>query len=121
MSVEYKEIYKRALSIYGEKNQVVMVFEEMSELQKALTKHLRGVCDKRTIADEIADVEIMLEQMKLLFSLENEVEERKQFKIERLMTRLDQKQSEIENKVCRVNGAPCCECKSVCGDWKVQK
>ena len=121
MSAEYKEVYKRALNIYGEKNQVVMVFEEMSELQKALTKHLRGISDKRAIADEIADVEIMLEQMKLLFNIEVSVEERKQFKVERLMTRLDQKHSEIENKVCRVNGAPCCERKPVCEDWKVKK
>ena len=101
MNAEYKEIYKRALSVYGEKNQVVMVFEEMSELQKALTKYLRGVCDKRTIADEIADVEIMLEQMKLLFNIEKEVEERKQFKVERLMTRLDQKQNELNKHICK--------------------
>lgn len=98
---EYKEVYKRALDIYGEENQVIMVFEEMSELQKTLTKHLRGTTDKRAIADEIADVEIMLGQMKLLFNIEKEVEERKQFKVERLMTRLDQKQNETNKPVCK--------------------
>ena len=95
---EYKEVYKRALNIYGEKNQVVMMFEEMSELQKTLTKHLRGVTDKKAIADEIADVEIMLSQIKLLFNIEKEVGERKQFKVERLMARLDQKQNNNEFK-----------------------
>ena len=96
-----KEVYKRALSIYGEKNQVIMMFEEMSELQKALTKHLRGATDKRAIVDEVADVEIMLEQMKLLFNIENDVSERKQFKVERLMARLDRKENETNNRTCK--------------------
>jgi len=74
------------------------MFEEMSELQKTLTKHLRGVTDKKAIADEIADVEIMLSQIKLLFNIEKEVGERKQFKVERLMARLDQKQNNNEFK-----------------------
>ena len=98
---ENKEVYKRALNVYGEENQVIMIFEEMSELQKALTKHLRGTTDKRAIVDEIADVEIMLEQIKLLFDVEKEAEERKQFKVERLMARLDQKENEINNRTCK--------------------
>lgn len=96
-----KEVYKRALSIYGEKNQVVMMFEEMSELQKALTKHLRGTTDKRAITNEIADVGIMLEQMELLFNIENDVSERKQFKVERLMARLDRKENETNKRTCK--------------------
>ena len=38
-------------------------FEEMSELQKELCKHDRGKDNREAIAEEIADVQIMLEQM----------------------------------------------------------
>ena len=96
-----KEVYKRALEIYGEKSQINMMFEEMSELQKELCKSTRGIQNRRMIADEIADVEIVLGQMKLLFDIENEVVERKEFKVERLMTRLDQKENETNKRVCK--------------------
>ena len=50
--------------------QILMVFEEMAELQKELCKYLRnGESDEAVcrVAEELADVEIMLDQMKLLF------------------------------------------------------
>ena len=50
--------------------QILMVFEEMAELQKELCKYLRnGESDEAVcrVAEEIADVGIMLDQMKLLF------------------------------------------------------
>ena len=63
-------VFKAAIEEFGEVAQVTMVFEEMSELQKELCKWLRGntdVAERYRIAEEIADVEIMLAQMKLLF------------------------------------------------------
>lgn len=65
-----------------------MVFEEMSELQKELCKALRGSINQDNIAEEIADVEIMLEQMKLLFEVESQVDKFKEYKLERLEERL---------------------------------
>lgn len=64
------DVFKAAIEEFGEAAQVTMVFEEMSELQKELCKWLRGNTDaeeRYRIAEEIADVEIMLAQMKLLF------------------------------------------------------
>lgn len=73
MSEEAREanaVFKDAIEEFGEAAQVTMVFEEMAELQKELCKWMRGntdVAERYRIAEEIADVEIMLAQMKLLF------------------------------------------------------
>lgn len=85
-----EDIYRQALEKWGADLQIVMVFEEMAELQKELSKNMRGKLNIYNIAEEIADVEIMLEQMKLLFSIENDVEEWKKAKIERLAKRSEE-------------------------------
>lgn len=84
-----KQIYQLALDTYGIEAQKMMVFEEMSELQKALCKHSRGKGSITAIAEEIADVLVMLDQMILYFEIEGCVEEFKRFKIARLKNRLE--------------------------------
>lgn len=83
------EVLQRALDTYGSTLQIAMVFEEMSELQKELCKYLRGKCSPASIAEEIADVEIMLEQMKMLFCCTDDVRNERRRKVERLKARLD--------------------------------
>lgn len=83
------EVLQRALDTYGSVLQIVMVFEEMSELQKELCKYLRGKYSPANIAEEIADVEIMLEQMKMLFCCADDVRNERRRKVERLKERLD--------------------------------
>ncbi|ABR48748.1 conserved hypothetical protein [Alkaliphilus metalliredigens QYMF] len=83
------EVYKKALVTWGQEAQITMVFEEMAELQKELCKVLRGEKVTGNIAEEIADVEIMLEQMKLLFEIEGLVRDNKIYKLERLAERLE--------------------------------
>lgn len=73
----------------GAEAQICMVFEEMAELQKELCKSLRRKENKSEIAEEIADVEIMLEQMKILFDIEEGVKKHKEFKTSRLKDRLE--------------------------------
>lgn len=82
------EIYKAALEKWGEASQTLMVFEEMSELQKELCKSLRGRQNKDAIAEEIADVLITLNQMVILHDCEKEVEEWKARKLRRLEERI---------------------------------
>ena len=89
------EVYKKALQIWGQEAQITMVFEEMSELQKELCKALRGEKVAGNIAEEIADVEIMLEQMKLLFEIESLVRANKIYKLERLDERLEDQRNGI--------------------------
>lgn len=83
------EVLQRALDTYGSVPQIAMVFEEMSELQKELCKYLRGRGSFEHIAEEIADVEIMLEQMKMLFCCADDVRNERRRKVERLKERLD--------------------------------
>lgn len=83
------EVLQRALDTYGYDLQIMMVFEEMSELQKELCKYLRGKYSPANIAEEIADVEIMLEQMKMLFCCTDDVRNERRRKVERLKERLD--------------------------------
>lgn len=79
-----------ALYHYGGQAQITMVFEEMAELQDALCKHLRGrVIMPEHIAEEIADVGIMLDQMATLFELEDEVAQQRAYKIQRLRERME--------------------------------
>ena len=83
------KVLQRALDTYGSLPQIVMVFEEMSELQKELCKYLRGKYSPANIAEEIADVEVMLEQMKMLFCCADDVRDGRRRKVARLKKRLD--------------------------------
>ncbi len=83
-----KEIFEAALKTWGAIPQTLMVFEEMAELQKELCKHERGKNNVEQIAQEIADVQIMLDQMILLHNCEDAVKTYRKSKIDRLKTRL---------------------------------
>ena len=62
-----RDTYAEAVRVYGKQSQLVMAMEEMSELTKELSKNLRGANNVDALAEEIADVEIMLEQLKVIF------------------------------------------------------
>lgn len=87
--ISEEEVLQEALDTYGSAMQIVVMMEEMSELQKELCKYLRGRGSFEHIAEEIADVEIMLEQMKMLFCCTDEVRNERRRKVERLKERLD--------------------------------
>ncbi len=94
------EVLQRALDTYGSAMQIVVMMEEMSELQKELCKYLRGKCSPASIAEEIADVEIMIEQMKMLFCCAEDVRSVRKRKVERLKERLD---NGACNQACKYN------------------
>lgn len=62
------EILRQAIRCYGETAQVDVCVEECSELIKALLKYRRapGEATRIPIIEELADVQIMLEQMRIL-------------------------------------------------------
>ena len=87
-----RKTFCAALSRYGAQAQIMMVFEEMAELQDVLCKFLRGRVDGDTlanIAEEIADVGIMLDQMAIEFEVEDAVAELRAFKVRRLRERIE--------------------------------
>ncbi len=84
------EVLKQAIETYGKENQSMMVLEEMAELQKEVCKSLRGNNNHDEIFEEIADVLIMIEQLKIMHDVKyRELNEMFNFKINRLKERLD--------------------------------
>lgn len=80
-----------AINLFGNHAQIDMAIEEMSELTKELLKNRRGNENRSKIADEMADVYIMLEQLKFIFGVdETELKVNAEFKLQRLNERLNQ-------------------------------
>lgn len=88
-----QEVYRRAIETFGEEAQLWMVIEEMSELAKEICKYQRGKRSLIDIADEIADVQIMLEQATMIFGVDDLVSWHMDQKVERLRERVRQKMS----------------------------
>ena len=85
---ERKATYKVALRKWGIDAQVMMAVEEMSELTKEICKLFRGKGTLDDLADEIADVLITIEQLKLIYDLGDAVDDHMAMKIQRLQDRL---------------------------------
>lgn len=88
--VNAEEIEREAAERYGIRSQSIVAIEEMSELQKELTKLLRGECENRIdhISEEMADVYIMLGQLEILIKNHAEIDEWKDKKLRRLRDKL---------------------------------
>lgn len=97
-----KETMYKAINTYGVENQMIKTVEELSELSQALCKsliRLNYTKEKISLEDdlksvdnifeEMADVEIMLEQCKMIFyKSEDKINDYKNKKIKRLERRL---------------------------------
>ena len=74
-------VCKKAVDTFGVANQQIKAVEEMGELIQAISKALIG--KEHNVEEEIADVEIMLTQLKIMYDLKK-IEKWKEFKINRL-------------------------------------
>lgn len=100
--MNFEKLKKIALH-FGVNNQIEKTKEELKELKEALeefelykicpSSNLDGVSKKRKhIIEEIADVYIMLEQIKYIFNIEEEnVKEIERCKIDRTLKRIEEK------------------------------
>lgn len=85
-----ERVYEKAIEKYGKEMQFIVAIEELAELQKELAKSLRGIGDKGRITEEIADVEIMISQIKKILGIQEKyIENEKDFKLKRLSERLN--------------------------------
>ena len=90
MKNDYLQVMIEAIRQNGYKMQTMVAIEEMSELTKELVKFMRGEHNTDAIAEEIADVEIMLCQLKIIYDIKDEdVEKLMVIKLERLKERLE--------------------------------
>lgn len=69
------DIFKSAVHWWGKEAQTDMMIEEMAELTKAILNERRG--RDHNIAEEMADVKIMLAQMEIIFQNAGEVEQKR--------------------------------------------
>ena len=95
--MDRQRILTKAIQRYGHTNQMVKAIEEMGELTRALSRQLTAesatemLKARSGIVEEIADVEIMLEQLKMIFDIKPaEIEKEKEFKLVRLNARVDE-------------------------------
>jgi hypothetical protein len=79
-------LFRKAVKAWGKVPQLEMAIEEMAELTVELMHYKR--CRVSNIAEEIADVELCLEQLKDILHLNENVEEYKDKKLVRLQVRL---------------------------------
>ena len=78
-------IFSLAVKHFGAEHQTLKACEELTELQHELLHALDGRADNDKIREEIADVEIMLEQLKLIYG---PIDEWKKTKLARLEERI---------------------------------
>lgn len=65
-------VLETAIKTYGKDMQLNVAIEEFSELIKEICKNKRGRENLEGITEEIADCYIMLEQLLLIFGIEND-------------------------------------------------
>lgn len=82
------EICKLALNEYGETMQTNMAIGALAKLQKALKNKIKSKALDSSIAEDIAEVEIMLTQMKILYGCMKGADQAKQAKLNRMKKKL---------------------------------
>ena len=82
-----KRVYEEALKRWGIDAQLNVAIEECAELTAEICRYFRDRCSLTGIACEVADVEIMIEQLRLIVG-ETAVNEIKERKLMRLAERL---------------------------------
>lgn len=81
---------ERAIEVYGKDMQLNVAIEEFSELIKEICKYKRGEGNLDHIIEEMADCQIMLSQLRIIFGIRlDDISRVKWEKLERLAKRLE--------------------------------
>ena len=95
---ERNEKYHRIFMFYRPNSQKVQAIQEFSELIQTLTKDINNQGSRENLIEEMADSKIMLEQMQLIFDVDDQdLEKIMDKKIERQLTRIKNSISEFKN------------------------
>lgn len=92
MKIYQSDICKKIANHYGKESQLLVAIEEMSELTKELCKYFRRYDRRKEIIEEIADTQIMIEQLIVLFDAEEEVSSATDYKLGRQLRRMEQEE-----------------------------
>ena len=86
-------IYKKAIEKWGEPSQLLMVMEELAELIQAISHLLRGRnYAESEVIEELADVEVMCEQLRVIIDKNDKIDKIKEEKLARLAEMLEENQ-----------------------------
>ena len=85
---ERKAVYQEAIERYGVNHQLNKFDEELGEFLAEYGRMRNGEGDRDKFAEELGDLSIMLEQMRLIFGVNDLVCEHMDMKIRRLVERL---------------------------------
>ena len=94
MDDETKKLYIEAINKWGKDSQIEMALEEMGELITAINQYKRNRIELKDVCTEIADVQIMMEQLAIIFD-ENIVKLEKNNKLLRLQKRVNNGKTKI--------------------------
>ena len=79
----------KSIEKHGKQMQFNVCIEEMSELTKELCKSMRGLENEDKITEELADVYIMLENVKIICGIKDkDIQREVNFKLNRLEERM---------------------------------
>lgn len=94
MKCSRSEVLHYIADHYGKQAQAMQTIQELGELIIELSKLDTKRCDLNHLAEEIADAEIMLMQMKYLCNLNELTDTYKDMKISRQLERIFEEKSE---------------------------
>lgn len=99
MNEHQKQICRKVVDIWGHCAQRLMLIEECAELTVALCHQDRNKCKSIDVISEIADVYILLEQMKYIYG-----KERVNAAIEEKLNRLEKTLADLQNarRTCKI-------------------
>ena len=72
IEIDHEDLYRRALAAYGMDYQLTVAVEELIELQKEICKLIRCEGNVTNLIEEMADVYIILAELKQFFAIGND-------------------------------------------------
>lgn len=90
MNIAQRLILHEAIETFGSQNQYFKAIEETAELNRALVRHIANAPDEGqehnfdNLIEEIADVQIMIEQIIIINNIHRQVQLAKEYKIKNL-------------------------------------
>lgn len=88
--VKLKSDEEKIARRYGKVHQALKLFEECGELEEALRGYINGTDTKEHAIEEMADVEVMLDQFKYFLDCEKQVDDVKRMKVDRQIGRMEE-------------------------------
>ena len=85
-----KSVIENALDKWGSMSELVVTIEELSELQKEVTKQIRNEGTMENLVEDMADVYIVMEYLKMIFATtDDDINKEVEKKLNRLENRLN--------------------------------